>query len=66
MAWPADDEPAGGLDRSWDEAPKAGWDAFRAARDVFLLGLAVDTALHGVEREQEPSERTSLGDEPDR
>jgi len=54
MAWPADDEPADRLDRSWEQAPKAGWDAFRAARDVFLLGLAVDTALHGVERDAVP------------
>ena len=52
MAWPTEDDS--GLDRAWDQAPKAGWDAFRAARDVFLLGLAVDTALHGVERDAVP------------
>lgn len=54
MAWQADDDP-GGPDRSWDLAPKGGWDAFRAARDVFLLGLAVDTALHGVELDPGPA-----------
>jgi len=57
MAWAPDDD--GGVDRSWDQTPKGGWDAFRAARDVFLLGLAIDTALYSVDFPSRRPDRAS-------
>ena len=63
MAWPTEDDS--GLERSWEQAPKAGWDAFRAARDVFLLGLAVDTALYGIELETGPHGVIGWNGDPD-
>jgi hypothetical protein len=61
----APDERRAGPERSWDEAPMAGWDAFLAARDVFLLGLAVDTALYGIDLETGPQGVIGWNGDPD-
>ncbi len=36
----------------WENQPRGGWDEFRRARDLFLLGLAVDSTLHPAPGEQ--------------
>jgi hypothetical protein len=35
--------------QTWDQSPKGGWDAFQTARRTFLLAVAIDTALFGID-----------------
>lgn len=36
---------------AWENQPRGGWDEFRRARDLLLLGLAIDSALHSSREE---------------
>lgn len=33
---------------AWENQPHGGWGEFRRARDLLLLGLAIDSALHSA------------------
>ena len=47
---------SGELECRWDQVAKGGWDAFQAARQAFLLGVAIDTAPLGLDRRYDASQ----------